>query len=108
VGVYFWLRAGARVGALVVDPEPAELTLARLGDAELAARVGSGGRGRARVGRDGGAAAGALLEGAGRRPAAGLFAAAALLALAAEGLAARPGRRRPPAPAAPRAAARAA
>jgi hypothetical protein len=108
VGVYFWLRAGARVGALVVDPEPAELTLARLGDAELAARVGSGGRGRARVGRDGGAAAGALLEGAGRRPAAGLFAAAALLALAAEGLAARPGRRRPAAPAAPRAAARAA
>lgn len=91
-GVYFWLRAGARVGALVVDPEPAELALARLDPAALAARVqADAGRG-ARATRDGAAAAGALLDGAGRRPAAGLFAAAALLALAAEALAARPRR----------------
>lgn len=96
-GVYFWLRAGARLGALVVDPEPGELALARLDPAALAARVqADAGRG-ARATADGAGAAGALLEGPGRRPAAGLFAAAALLALAAEALAARPRRAAGPA-----------
>jgi hypothetical protein len=98
-GVYFWLRAGARVGALVADPEPAELALERLPDAALAARVQADAGARARAGRSGAEAAGRLLDGAGRRPAAGLLAAAALLVLAAEALAARPRGARPAAPA---------
>jgi hypothetical protein len=108
-GVYFWQRAGAPVGALVVDPEPAELALARLAPAALAARVQADAPRGARATADGRVAAGALLDGAGRRPVGGLLAAAALLVLAAEALAARPrrshpvGAARPGAPPAPRA-----
>jgi hypothetical protein len=110
-GVYFWLRAGARVGAVIADPEPDELALDRLSDAALGARVqtaAGSGRGGRPAGRDGATAAGALLDGAGQRPAAGLFALAALLGLAAEGLAARPRRVAAAAPAAARPAPRAA
>jgi Aerotolerance regulator N-terminal len=38
-GVYFFIRGDARVGALVVNPEPEESALARLDDATLASRI---------------------------------------------------------------------
>jgi hypothetical protein len=87
-GVYLWLRSGAPVGALVVDPEAEELRLERLNGEALRARV----RGRRVELSNGGAeAAGLAFAGGGRRPIGGILVAAALLALAAEAVLARRG-----------------
>ena len=97
LGVYLWLRDASPVGALVVDPDVEELDVARLSEGALRARVrGGAGRnaGEVTVTADGGAAGARAFRGGGRRPIGGFLVGAALLALAAEGLATRAGRRR--------------
>ena len=64
-GVYFWTRDTKRVGAVVVNAEPAESDLRRLNDGELAARFAPA---PARVTHDAGAFAGAVFGAASRRP----------------------------------------
>ncbi len=88
-GVYFWLRTGARVGALVVDPEAEEVVLARLDAKELGGRLRVGAGGAVDVSTSGTAAASFALGAGGRRSLAPLLAAAALLLLAGEAVAAR-------------------
>jgi hypothetical protein len=64
-GVYFFLRGEARVGALVVNPEPEESALARLDDATLVSRL----RARdVRTVRDSAQLSSALFASAPRRP----------------------------------------
>ncbi|AHG91285.1 double-transmembrane region domain protein [Gemmatirosa kalamazoonensis] len=85
-GVYFWLRGGARVGALVVNVEAEESELARLNARTLAERI----RGTAvDVAPSVNEAAAATFAVRGRRPVGGAALIAALVALAAEGLATR-------------------
>ncbi len=88
-GVYFWLRAGARVGALVVDPEAEEVVLARLDAKGMGERVRVGAGGAVDVGTDGADAAAFALGTGGRRSLGALLAAGAVLLLAGEALAAR-------------------
>ncbi len=88
-GVYFWLRTGARVGALVVDPEAEEVVLARLSAGELGERVRPATGGGIEVGTSGAAAAAFARGTGGRRSLATLLAAAAVLLLAGEAFAAR-------------------
>lgn len=91
-GVYFWLRTGARVGALVVDPEADEVVLARLDAKALGERIRAGAGGAVEVGTSGADAAAFALGAGGRRSLATLLAAAAVLLLAGEAFAARQGR----------------
>lgn len=88
-GVYFWLRTGARVGALVVDPEAEEVVLARLDAKGMGDRVRVGAGGAVDVGTSGATAAAFALGVGGRRSLATLLAASAVLLLAGEALAAR-------------------
>lgn len=79
-GVYFWVRGGARVGAVVANGEARESDLRRLDDAALSRRVRTPGR----VVHDGRAAADAAYGAAARRPLGGIVLALALLTLLAE------------------------
>jgi hypothetical protein len=87
-GVYFWLRKGARAGALEVNPEAEESRLARLSEQALRAQVRSGAA-QVTVVQQRDALAAAAWRGEGRRPVGGPLLAVALVALAAEGLATR-------------------
>jgi hypothetical protein len=80
-GVYFWVRGGARVGAVVVNGEAEESVLDRLSDEVLARRVGAG-----RVTHDDGELVRATYGAAARRPLGGVLLVAALVALLAEAL----------------------
>ena len=85
-GVYFWLRGGARAGALVVNVEPDESRLARLAARDVAGRMpGSA----TRVAATTGDVVTLAYGGEGRRPIGGSVLAAALLALLAEGVVTR-------------------
>ncbi|HEX5580404.1 MAG TPA: hypothetical protein VFX39_02435, partial [Gemmatimonadaceae bacterium] len=87
-GVYFLLRGGDRVGALVVNPEPEESVLDRLSPSELRTRLGAR---DARVLTDrAGLAAAAFDPSAGRSLVSPVLA-AALLVLVAEGWVSRRG-----------------
>ena len=88
-GVYFWLRTGARVGALVVDPEAEEVVLARWNTGELGERIRPASGGDVDVGTSGAAAAAFARGSGGRRSLATLLAAAAVLLLTGEAFAAR-------------------
>jgi hypothetical protein len=93
-GVYLWLRSGAPVGALVVNPEPEESRLERLNARTLRARVRAG---TVEVADDADEVVALAFSGTGRRPVGAVLAAAALVLLLAEGLATRarrPGPRR--------------
>ncbi len=86
-GVYYWLRNGARIGALVVNVEAEESELARMNVRTLAGRIGGGSAVQiAATARD---AAAATYGGDGERPIGGPLLVAALAALLAEGLATR-------------------
>ncbi|HEX6537106.1 MAG TPA: VWA domain-containing protein [Gemmatimonadaceae bacterium] len=90
-GVYFFLHGGSRVGALVVNPEPAESDLRRLDLTALAARL----RGRdVRALDDAGRLRAGVLASAPRRPIVLPLLALALGALIAESLVAGAGQRR--------------
>lgn len=78
-GVYFWTRAGARIGALVVNGEAEESVLQRLDDGEMRRRVRP-----AVVTHSAGAAAGAAFRRASRRPLGTLLFAAVLAVLVVE------------------------
>ena len=85
-GAYFFVHGATRLGALVVNPEPAESDLRRLDDAALAARL------RARhvtTAEDGARFAAAVFATAPRRPLAAPLFAMALVALVAESAMAR-------------------
>jgi len=85
-GAYFFLHAGSRTGALVVNPEPSESDLHRLDPTALAARL------RARhvtAVEDGARFTTAVFATAPRRPLAAPLLAAALVALVAESAMAR-------------------
>ncbi|GJG88224.1 hypothetical protein tb265_34050 [Gemmatimonadetes bacterium T265] len=88
-GVYFWLRTGARVGALVVDPEAEEVVLARLDAKGMGDRVRVGAGGAVDVGTSGADARAFVLGAGGRRSLAPLLAAVAVLLLGGEAIAAR-------------------
>ncbi len=88
-GVYFWLRTGARVGALVVDPEAEEVVLARLDAKGMGERVRVGAGGAVEVGSRGAAASAFALGVGGQRSLATLLAAGAVLLLAGEAFASR-------------------
>ncbi|HZF68378.1 MAG TPA: hypothetical protein VEZ47_10100, partial [Gemmatirosa sp.] len=94
LGVYLWLRDGAPLGALVVDPDVEESDVARLSEGALRARVRGAGRGTVTVVGDGEAAARLAFAASGRRPIGGPLLAAALALLAVEGLVTRGVRRR--------------
>jgi Aerotolerance regulator N-terminal len=82
-GVYFIRRAGARVGALVVNPPPRESDLTRLAVQTLATRF----RGRSVLaGTDGDEWVRAVFDAHAARPLARIFLVAALVALLAESL----------------------
>jgi hypothetical protein len=85
-GTYFWLRNGARAGALEVNPEAEESRLERLDERALRGRVRGA---EVAVVARGGALADAAWRGEGRRPIGGPMLVAALVTLAAESLAAR-------------------
>jgi hypothetical protein len=85
-GVYLWSRGGARVGALVVNVESEESELARMNARALAERIRGGQVQVAATANDAAAAAFAVH---GQRPIGGVALVAALVALAAEGLATR-------------------
>lgn len=85
-GVYFLRRAGARVGALVVNPEARESDLTRLASRTLAGRF----RGRmVVVGSDAEQWARAVFDAHAARPFERIFLVSALVFLLAEGLVAR-------------------
>ena len=88
-GVYFWQRAGARVGALVVDPEAEEVVLTRLDAKELAARVRTRSGGAVRVTESGANAAAFAFGAGGERSLTPVLATAALLLLVGEAFAGR-------------------
>ena len=87
-GVYYLLRGAARVGALVVDPEPEESVLQRLSPATLRSRLGAR---RAEVTTDRDRLAATAFDPAGGRSLASPLLAAALLVLVAEGWVSRRG-----------------
>ncbi|HLB09324.1 MAG TPA: VWA domain-containing protein [Gemmatimonadaceae bacterium] len=90
-GTYFYLRGTTRVGALVVNPEPAESDLARLTPQALAVRLGT----RAtNVFTDSTALEGSVLTAAPQRPLLAPLLALAVLILLAETLITAPARRR--------------
>jgi len=80
-GVYWFTRGGARAGALVVDPEPAETELARLDTATLRERFHA--RETSAL-TDSAAFTAAIFAAASRRPIGAWFLALALALLAAE------------------------
>jgi hypothetical protein len=85
-GVYFWLRGGTRVGALVVNAEAEESQLGQTNARTLVAQV----RGStARIAATPDELAQVAFGAEGRRPVGGPLLAVALLALAGEGLATR-------------------
>lgn len=96
-GVYFWTRAGARIGAVTVNGEAKESVLQRLTDDEMRQRLRPG-----TLTHDASAAASAAYRGASRRPLGSVLLAAVLAVLLVETLvAAAPGawrRRTAPAP----------
>jgi hypothetical protein len=85
-GVHFWRRGTERVGALVVNAEPAESDLARLSADSLAATLGA-----ITAGAEPGAAARAAFAAGGSRALARTFLLLAVLLLVAETLVARRG-----------------
>lgn len=85
-GVYFWLRGGTRIGALVVNAEPEESQLARVNGRTLIGQVHGG---TARLAATPDELARAAFGTEGRRPVGGPILAAGLLALLAEGVATR-------------------
>jgi hypothetical protein len=90
-GSYFFLRGSTRVGALVVNPEPAESELARLSPQALAVRLGTR---RPNVFTDSAALRGAVFATAPERPLVAPLLLLAAVVLLAETLLASPGRRR--------------
>ena len=88
-GVWFVLRGGRRVGAVVVNAPPEESTLERMNPAALAARVGGV---RASVATSAGGWAADVYAAGRTRPAATPLLVLALLLLAAEGLVVRASR----------------
>lgn len=89
-GVYFLTRGGERRGALVANVDPEESVLARLTDAQLRSRVQAR---QVEVRSDEERWSSLLFASSARRSLIAPFLVAALLALAAEALAARSGRR---------------
>ena len=87
-GVYYLMRGAARIGALVVDPEPEESVLQRLSPAILRARLGAR---RAEVTNDRARLVSAAFDPAAGRSLASPLLAAALLVLVAEGWVSRRG-----------------
>ncbi|HEX8849533.1 MAG TPA: VWA domain-containing protein [Gemmatimonadaceae bacterium] len=79
-GVYFWMRGGARVGAVVVNAEAEESRLLRMDDEGLRRRLGA----PARVAHDGRSLAGTAFGRAARRPLGSLLLVLALALLVAE------------------------
>ena len=88
-GVYWMRRAGAIVGALVVNPEPVESDLSALRGDALAARITGT---RARVIAPSGAVAHAAFSVAARRPLAGILLVVLAVLLVVESLVARESR----------------
>ena len=81
-GVYFWVRGGARVGAVVVNGEAEESRLRRMDDEALGRRLGAAGR----VAHDGRALASTAFGRAARRPLGSILLALALVLLLAEAI----------------------
>jgi hypothetical protein len=90
-GVYFWTRAGSRVGAVAVNGEVEESVLERLADGDMRRLMHP-----ATLTHDAREAGAAAFRGASRRPLGSALLAAALLVLLVEtAVAATPGARRP-------------
>jgi len=90
-GTYFYLRGGARVGALVVNPEPAESQLDRLTPQALSTRLGTR---ASNVFTDSAAFAASVLTAAPQRPLVAPLLLIAAAVLLAESLITGAGRRR--------------